>query len=96
MSAVRLVSAREIQARVRSKAFIVSALILVVMVVASIVVAGVVGNATSDDRTPVAVAEGVSLPSAAGLDVTPTATTAAAERLVRSGEVDAAIVPSDD
>ncbi|WP_449720109.1 ABC transporter permease [Curtobacterium sp. 458] len=96
VSAVRLVSAREIQARVRSKAFIVSALILVVMVVASIVVAGVVGNATSDDRTPVAVAEGVSLPSADGLDVTPTATTAAAERLVRSGEVDAAIVPSDD
>ncbi len=43
-----------------------------------------------------AVAEGVSLPSADGLDVTPTATTAAAERLVRSGEVDAAIVPSDD
>lgn len=96
VSAVRLVSAREIQARVRSKAFIVSALILVVMVVASIVVAGVVGNATSDDRTPVAVAEGVSLPSSDGLDVTPTATTAAAERLVRSGDVDAAIVPSDD
>ncbi|MFJ4297803.1 ABC transporter permease [Curtobacterium sp. NPDC089689] len=96
MSAVRLVSAREIQARLRSKAFIVSALILVVMVVASIVIAGVVGNATSDDKTPVAVAEGVSLPSSAGLDVTPTATTAAAERLVRSGDVDAAIVPSDD
>ncbi len=44
VSAVRLVSAREIQARVRSKAFIVSALILVVMVVASIVVAGVVAT----------------------------------------------------
>ncbi|WP_242088949.1 ABC transporter permease [Curtobacterium sp. DN_7.5] len=96
MSAVRLVSAREIQARVRSKAFIVSALVLVLMVVASIVVSGIVGGATADDKTPVAVAEGVSLPSSAGLDVTPTATTAAAERLVRDGEVDAAIVPSDD
>ncbi len=96
VSAVRLVSAREIQARVRSKAFIVSALVLVLMVVASIVVSGIVGGATADDKTPVAVAEGVSLPSSAGLDVTPTATTAAAERLVRDGEVDAAIVPSDD
>ncbi|GGL10236.1 ABC-2 type transport system permease protein [Curtobacterium luteum] len=96
VSAVRLVSAREIQARVRSKAFIVSALVLVLMVVASIVVSGIVGGATADDKTPVAVAEGVSLPSSVGLDVTPTATTAAAERLVRDGEVDAAIVPSDD
>lgn len=96
VSAVRLVSAREVQARVRSKAFIVSALVLVVMVVASIVVSGIVGKASADDRTPVAVAQGVSLPSSAGLDVTPTATTAAAERLVRDGEVDAAIVPSDD
>jgi ABC-2 type transport system permease protein len=94
--AVQLVSAREIQARVRSKAFIVSALILVLMVVASIVVGGIVSTATAGDTTPVAVVDGVTLPTSRGLDVTETPTVAAAERLVRNGEVDAAVLPSDD
>lgn len=95
VQAVRLVSAREIQARVRSKAFIVPALILVLMVVASIVVGGVVSKATAGDTTPVAVVEGVDLPTTKGLDVTEAPTVTAAERLVRSGDVDAAVVPSD-
>lgn len=96
VQAVRLVSAREIQARVRSKAFIVSALILVLMVVVSIVVGGIVGKATAGDTTPVAVVAGVDLPTSAGLDVTEAPTAAAAERLVERGDVDAAILPSDD
>ncbi len=96
LGAVQLVTVREIQARIRSKAFIVSAAILLVAVVASIVIGGVVGKATADDTTPVAVVDGVSLPSTAGLDVTPTSSVAQAERLVRSGDVDAAIVPADD
>ncbi|TCL83340.1 ABC-2 type transport system permease protein [Curtobacterium sp. PhB142] len=96
VQAVRLVSAREIQARIRSKAFVVSALILIGMVVASIVVGGIVGKATADDTTPVAVVDGVSLPTTAGLDVTDSTSVADAERLVRAGDVDAAIVPSDD
>ena len=93
---VRLVAAREIQARVRSKAFVVSAGILVLMVVASIVVGGVVGKATAGDTTPVAVVDGVTLPTSRGLDVTEAPTAAAAERLVESGDVDAAVLPSDD
>ncbi|ROQ18266.1 MULTISPECIES: ABC transporter permease [unclassified Curtobacterium] len=96
VQAVRLVSAREIQARIRSKAFVVSALILIGMVVASIVVGGIVGKATADDTTPVAVVDGVSLPTTSGLDVTKSGSVADAERLVRNGDVDAAIVPSDD
>lgn len=96
VQAVRLVSAREIQARIRSKAFVVSALILIGMVVASIVVGGIVGKATADDTTPVAVVDGVSLPTTSGLDVTKSGSVADAERLVRDGGVDAAIVPSDD
>jgi ABC-2 type transport system permease protein len=91
--AVRLVSVREIQARIRSKAFVVSAAILLVMVVASIVVGGLVGKASAGDTTPVAVVDGVSLPSTGGLDVTRVDDRAAAEQLVRSGDVDAAIVP---
>ncbi|KTR52804.1 ABC transporter permease [Curtobacterium oceanosedimentum] len=94
--AVQLVTAREIQARLRSKAFVVSAAILLVVVVASIVIGGIVGKATADDTTPVAVVDGVSLESTDAFDVTPTRTVAQAERLVRDGEVDAAIVPSDD
>ena len=96
VQAVRLVSAREIQARIRSKAFVVSALILIGMVVASIVVGGVVSKATADDTTPVAVVDGVSLPTTSGLDVTKSASVDDAERLVTKGDVDAAIVPSDD
>ncbi|MBF4603029.1 ABC transporter permease [Curtobacterium sp. VKM Ac-2884] len=96
VQAVRLVSAREIQARIRSKAFVVSALILIGMVVASIVVGGIVGKATADDTTPVAVVDGVSLPTTSGLDITKSGSVADAERLVRDGDVDAAIVPSDD
>jgi ABC-2 type transport system permease protein len=96
VQAVRLVSAREIQARIRSKAFVVSALILIGMVVASIVVGGIVSKATADDTTPVAVVDGVSLPSTSGLDVTESASVADAERLVTKGDADAAIVPSDD
>ncbi|QZQ54919.1 ABC transporter permease [Curtobacterium sp. TC1] len=96
VQAVRLVSAREIQARIRSKAFVVSALILIGMVVASIVVGGIVGKATADDTTPVAVVDGVSLPTTTGLDVTDSTSVADAERLVQNGDVDAAIVPSDD
>jgi len=93
---VRLVAAREIQARVRSKAFVVSACILILMVVASIVVGGIVGKATAGDTTPVAVVDGVSLPTSKGLDVTQAPTVAAAERLVENGDVDAAVLPSED
>ena len=96
VQAVRLVSAREIQARIRSKAFVVSALILIGMVVASIVVGGIVSKATADDTTAVAVVDGVSLPTTSGLDVTKSASVDEAERLVTKGDVDAAIVPSDD
>ncbi|PZF36575.1 MULTISPECIES: ABC transporter permease [unclassified Curtobacterium] len=96
VQAVRLVSAREIQARIRSKAFVVSALILIGMVVASIVVGGIVSKATADDTNPVAVVDGVSLPTTSGLDVTQSASVDDAERLVTKGDVDAAIVPSDD
>lgn len=96
VQAVRLVSAREIQARIRSKAFVVSALILIGMVVASIVVGGIVSKATADDTTPVAVVDGVSLPTTSGLDVTESTSVDDAERLVTKGDVDAAIVPSDD
>lgn len=96
VQSVRLVAAREIQARVRSKAFVVSACILILMVVASIVVGGIVGKATAGDTTPVAVVDGVSLPTSKGLDVTQATTVAAAERLVENGDVDAAVLPSDD
>ncbi|MDR6169068.1 MULTISPECIES: ABC transporter permease [unclassified Curtobacterium] len=96
VQSVRLVAAREIQARVRSKAFVVSAGILILMVVASIVVGGIVGKATAGDTTPVAVVDGVSLPTSKGLDVTEAPTAAAAERLVENGDVDAAVLPSDD
>ena len=96
VQSVQLVAVREVQARIRSKAFVVSALILIGMVVASIVVGGIVGKATAGDTTPIAVVDGVELPTTRGLDVTRVPSGPAAERLVERGDVDAAVLPSDD
>jgi ABC-2 type transport system permease protein len=100
---VQLIAGREIQARLRSKAFIVSAAILLVAVLGSIVVGSIVSRSTASDTTPVAVVSGVDatvsgtpLRDVRGLDVRDASSVSAAERLVRNGDVDAAVVPSDD
>ncbi|KQO62856.1 ABC transporter permease [Curtobacterium sp. Leaf261] len=100
---VQLIAGREIQARLRSRAFIVSAAILLVAVLASIVVGSIVSRSTASDTTTVAVVSGVDarvsgtpLRDVPGIDVRDASSVAVAERGVRNGDVDAAIVPSDD
>jgi ABC-2 type transport system permease protein len=92
---VGLIAAREVVARLRSRSFTIQALLLIVGSFAAIVIGDAVSSGSGGDRTEVAVVQGVDVPRA-GLDVTEAADTAAAERLVRSGDVEAAIVPSDD
>ncbi|NQX03492.1 ABC transporter permease [Rathayibacter sp. VKM Ac-2856] len=96
-SATLLVAEREILSQVRSKAFLVSTVITLALVIGGIVLANVLGS-RAVDATPVAVVGSAASSVAASdtLDVTEVASAAEAEELVRSGDVDAALVPSDD
>jgi ABC-2 type transport system permease protein len=90
-----LVAEREITMRLRSKTFLISTGILLLLVLASIVIGGFSAQNSSDDTTPVAVVGTAeqSIGDGAGLDVTTAASVEEARKLVRDGEVDAAIVP---
>ena len=89
--AATLVAEREIQARLRSKAFLISTGILLVAVLASIIVGGLMSRIAPE--TPVAVVDGAIGPTT-GLTITAVPTVARAEELVRDGTVDAAVVES--
>ena len=88
-----LVAEREIKARLRSKSFVISTVILLVIVLASVVVGGVLSRNPS--QTPVAVVGTAAraVQQVPNLLVTQVPDAAAAERLVRDGTVDAALVP---
>jgi ABC-2 type transport system permease protein len=90
-----LVAEREITMRLRSRVFLISTGILLLLVLASILIGGFIAQNSSDDKTPVAVvgtaAQSIGDPS--DLDVTEAASVAEATELVRNGTVDAAIVP---
>jgi len=94
--ATLLVAEREILSQVRAKAFIISTVITLGLVIGGIVLSSVLGNRTAD-ATPVAVVG--SVPSVVAdsdaLDITEVADRSAAEKLVRDGDVDAALVPDD-
>jgi len=94
-SAVSLVAGREIMSRIRTKSFIISTVILLVAVLASIIVSGIFSRTAGDTATPVAAVGGVSavFEQLEGYEVTEVATVAEAEALIEDGEVDAAIAP---
>ncbi|CAN5516340.1 ABC transporter permease [soil metagenome] len=87
-----LVSNREITMRLRSKAFLISTGILLLAVLASIVIGSIVS--ANAEPTKIAVQRSVinALPDLPQFAVTDVDTRAAAEKLVRSGAVEAAIV----
>ena len=87
-----LVAEREIGSKLRSKSFIVSFAILFALALAGVIWAGL--SAGGESSTPVAVTADAEqyVSETPGLDVTAVADRAAAEELVRSGDVDAAIV----
>lgn len=90
-----LVAEREVTMRLRSKAFLISTGILLLLVLASIVIGGFAAQNTED--TPVAVVGTASqaLGDAEGLDVTEAGSVDEATALVEDGTVDAAVVPDD-
>jgi ABC-2 type transport system permease protein len=88
-----LVADREIKARLRSKSFLISTGILLLIVLASIIIGGI--RSGSPSSTPVAVVGTAadSVRGVSGLRVTSVGDVAEAEQLVRAGTVDAAVVP---
>lgn len=93
--ATLLVAEREITTQVRSKAFIISTAITLALVIGGIILSSVLGGRT--EVTPIAVVG--SVPAAVAdselVEVTAVSDRAEAEQLVRSGEVDAALVPDN-
>lgn len=92
-AATWLVAEREIRQRLRSRAFVISTVILMAAILASVVIGSLVGGNPS--KTPVA-AVGTAVQIAekvTSFRVTESTDVAAAEKLVRSGAVDAALVP---
>lgn len=92
---VWLVATREIIARLRSKAFLISTGILLLITVASVMVGGMVS--ANPSLTKVAVLDSTSevVEATGTLEVVAAPSVAAAEDLVRDGTVSAAVVPAD-
>ncbi|GAB3399692.1 ABC transporter permease [Schumannella luteola] len=91
--AAGLVAGREIRARLRSKAFLISTGILLLLVLGGIIASNLIGANAGPTKVAVVGQAQQLLDGQKGLAVTDAADRAAAEKLVESGEVDAAIVP---
>jgi ABC-2 type transport system permease protein len=88
-----LVAEREIGSKLRSKAFVISTAIMLLIALAGVVWGGI--SAANPSQTPVAVTSETSsvVQGMSNLAVTTSDSADAATELVRSGKVDAAIVP---
>lgn len=96
VQSVWLVSNREIIARLRSKAFLISTGILLLITVAAVIIGGMVG--ANPSLTKVAVLDSTSevVEATDTLEAVSAPTVAEAEDMVRDGTVSAAVVPADD
>lgn len=95
---IGLVAEREVKMRLRSKTFLISTGILLLVILAGIVVGGFLAKSTASETTKIAVvgSAGSSLTEGKAFDITEVANVAAAEALVTSGDVEAAIAPATD
>jgi ABC-2 type transport system permease protein len=90
---VALVAQREISTRLRSKSFLISTGILLLLVLGGIIF-GSFAAANSED-TKVAVTDSALLAGIDGLEAVPVDDRAEAEQLIRDGDVEAAVLPDD-
>ncbi len=90
--AIRLVAAREITSRLRSKSFLVSTGILLLMVLASIVVSGIVSATAEPPKIAVQRSVANALPDLGAFEVTFVDEVDEAEALVDDGTVEAAVL----
>ncbi|MGY4858557.1 ABC transporter permease [Cryobacterium sp. AP23] len=94
-TSVWLVSTREIISRLRSKAFLISTGILLLIAVGSVVAGGLMSANPSTTKVAVVGTASAVVGESAGLTAVSADDVAAAEALVRDGTVEAAVVPDD-
>ena len=94
----KIVAGREISVKLRDKAFLISGIFMLVIVAAATILPSLFagGATTVAVAGPAAQSALASVGGAADLDVRPVADEAAAEALVRSGDVDAAVVAAPE
>lgn len=90
MNAIKLIAARELKVKLRDKTFLFSTVFFLLIAVASTVLPALLGG--GPDKVAVADRGVAGTLQRAGLRVTVVAGDAAAEKLVRDGDVDAAVV----
>ncbi len=95
-ASVGLIAGREITSRVRSKSFLISTAILLFLVVAGIVGSHLFSTSLGDTKIAAVGSAAELLEGAPELEVESASSIAAAEQLVRDGDVEAAVVPIDD
>ncbi len=93
--ATGLVAEREINSQLRTKSFIISTAVTLLLVIGGIVVSSMLGGRV--EATTIAVVGDVpaAVSSAESFETVPAADRAEAERLVRDGDVEAAVLPAD-
>lgn len=94
-SAVWLVAEREITAKLRSRAFVIATGILLLIALAGVILGGFMSKSPTADAVAVTSETAPVLDGMPGLEPREVADRAAAEDLVTSGEVEAALVPGD-
>jgi ABC-2 type transport system permease protein len=95
LPATWLVAEREIRMRLRSKAFLVSSGILLLLVVGGIIAMSVFGANQSLTKIAAVGSAVTKVEATEAFDVTEAATVEEAEELVRDGSVEAAVIPSE-
>ncbi|MEV4668883.1 ABC transporter permease [Microbacterium sp. LWO12-1.2] len=92
-----LVAEREIGSKLRSKAFMISTGILLLLALVGILLSGFASNNSAEEKMPVAATSQTEAAVSAlpNVTVTEVSDQAAAEELVRSEKVDAAVIPGD-
>ncbi|MFJ4046085.1 ABC transporter permease [Microbacterium sp. NPDC089987] len=94
-SAVWLVAEREITAKLRSRAFVIATGILLLIALAGVLIGGFMSKSPSADAIAVTSETSAVLDGMPGVEAREVADRAAAEELVTSDEVEAALVPGD-
>lgn len=95
-SATLMVAEREILTQIRSRSFLVSTAVLLLAVLASIVLGSLFGGQTDPTQVAVVPATADTIADAPGLEGVAVGDADEARALVESGDVAAAVLPSDD
>ncbi|MGN7862071.1 ABC transporter permease [Microbacterium sp. 22303] len=93
-SGIFLVAEREIGSKLRSKAFLISTGILLLIALAGVLIGGFMSKNTSETKIAVTSETAQAVNGVPGLAPTEVADPTAAEKLVREGKVEAALIPA--